>query len=381
MKRGAFNLLKTMNEPRKVIPERIREARESAGFTDEEFAEVLSVSRAAIGQYETGQSLPRGEIFARIIDVTGQPNSFFTTPRNRSVTRFRMPNWRSLKRMQRPDRLRIARRLEWGFDITSYIERFIELPEVSVPDFDFDFETDDDEKIELVAEAVRSLWNLGEEPIPDLTAVLECHGFILIADRVNCNDMDAVSRWQGGRPYILYSVDVESNSRTLFNLAHELGHIILHTAVEVTSKNLDKIERQANRFAGAFLLPKKQFTSEIASTSIDYFLTMKQRWCVAVAAMVYRCKDLGILNPTQVQYIWKQMNVRGIRKSEPLDNSFQLPSPTVLATGIRMLIENDVQSEAQVVGTLALNSYDIESLSGMDRDELQTKVVQLKLIK
>lgn len=365
----------------KLIPERIREAREASGFTDEQFADELGVSRGAIGHYETGLSAPRGEVFARIIEVTGQPPSFFTTPRNRSVSRFRMPNWRSLKRMQRPERLRIARRLEWAFDITSYLEQFIELPTVNLPQIDFDYETDDDDRIESVAEAVRNLWGLGQEPITDLTAVLEFNGCILIEEDVKCDDMDAVSRWQGGRPYILYSREVQSTSRTLFNLAHELGHIVLHASVEVNSKNLDKIERQANRFAGAFLLPRSQFASEIASTSIDYFLVMKQRWRVAVAAMVYRCKDLDILNPIQVQYIWKQMNVRRIRKKEPLDNAFDLLRPTVLATGFRMLMEHGVQTKAQVVGSLALNVYDVERLSGLEPEELQSNVVQLRLLK
>ncbi|ANL28598.1 helix-turn-helix domain-containing protein [Rhizobium phaseoli] len=364
----------------RIIPEQIREAREAAGLTDEQFAEQIGVSRGAVGHYETGMIAPRGDVFARIIDVTGQPASFFTTSRNRSA-RLRMPNWRSLKRMQRPDRLRIARRLEWALDIASYLERFIELPAVSLPSIDFDFENDDEEKIEGIAEIVRQHWGLAQEPVTDLPALLEYNGCILIEQDVRCEDMDAVSRWQGGRPFILYSREVESTSRTLFNLAHELGHVVLHSSVEVTSKNLDRVEKQANRFAGAFLLPRRQFTSEVARTSIDYFLVMKQRWRVAVAAMVYRCKDLGILNPAQVQYIWKQMAIRKIRKREPLDNAFKVSTPTILSSGIRMLIEHGVQSKSDIVGSLCLNSRDIEDICGLQRDELQAKVATLRLIK
>ena len=365
----------------RIVPEKIREAREATGLTDEQFAEAIGVSRGAVGHYETGLSVPRGDVFAKIIAATGQPPSFFVTPRKRLASRFRMPNWRSLKRMQRPDRLRVGRRLEWASDIVEYIERFIELPPVNVPAIEFDFETDSDEAIEEAAEATRKIWGLAQEPVTDLTAVLEFNGFVLVYEDVRSEDMDAVSRWQAGRPYILYSREVDSTSRLLFNLAHELGHIILHSSVEVTSKNLDKIERQANRFAGAFLLPRQRFASEVANTSIDYFMMMKQRWRVAIAAMVYRCKDLGILNATQVQYIWKQMNIRRIRRNEPLDNAFSLPLPTVLATGLRMLIEQGVQSKADIVDTLALNSFDVESLAGLEREELQTKVVPLRFHK
>src|SRR5689334_14298696 len=99
----------------RIIPERIREAREAVGLTDEQFAERIGVSRQAVGSYETGVASPRGEVFSRIIAVTRQAPAFFTTSRKRNAERFRMPNWRSLKRMQRPDRLRIGRRLEWSY--------------------------------------------------------------------------------------------------------------------------------------------------------------------------------------------------------------------------------------------------------------------------
>ena len=120
--------------------------------------------------------------------------------------------------------------------------------------------------------------------------------------------MDAVSRWQAGRPFILYSSQVESGPRCVFNLAHELGHIFLHAGVEVDSRNIDVIESQANRFAGAFLLPRETFPREVVSTSIKYFTYLKERWGVAIAAMVYRCKDLHLLSKSQHGYLMRQMH-------------------------------------------------------------------------
>src|SRR5262249_20535048 len=126
----------------KIIPERIREARESVGLTDEQFADQIGVTRQAVGAYETGAASPRGDVFSKIIAVTHQPPAFFTTARKRNAERFRMPNWRSLKRMQRPDRLRIGRRLEWAYHITEFAAEFVDLPPVSLPEIRFDFEAD-----------------------------------------------------------------------------------------------------------------------------------------------------------------------------------------------------------------------------------------------
>jgi Zn-dependent peptidase ImmA (M78 family) len=107
-----------------------------------------------------------------------------------------------------------------------------------------------------------------------------------------------------------------------------------------------------NRFAGAFLMPRRTFAREIANTTIDYFMSLKGRWRVALAAMIYRCKELGILNPDQVKYLWKQMNIRGIRKKEPLDNAFALSRPTVLASAAQMLIENRIKLPRQIAEDL-----------------------------
>jgi hypothetical protein len=46
-----------------------------------------------------------------------------------------------------------------------------------------------------------------------------------------------------------------------------------------------------------------------------------------------------------------------------------------------MLVNEGVRSRAQIVGDLALNTYDIESLSGMEREELQTKVIPIRMLK
>jgi len=370
-----------MKTPPRIIPERIREAREAAGLTDEQFAESLDVSRQFVGKLETGQAGPGGDTYSRIIAITNQPPNFFTTDRMRKLERFGVPNWRSLKRMQRPDRLRITRKLEWAYDVVDLIEKYINLPSVNIPDVEFDFESDSDEVIECLAELVREKWGLGLGPIADLPPLLEYNGIVLLEYPVKCEDMDAVSRWQGGRPYILYSRETKSNSRRIFNLAHELGHIILHSGVDADSNTLDRMERQANRFAGAFLLPRKSFPKEVVSTSIDYFLFLKERWRVAVAAMAYRCKDLSILNANQIKYIWKQMNSRGIRKSEPLDNAFNLSSPTVLDSAVSMLLDNEILAPTEIGETLALNSREIEELCGLPEGRLETKIVQLRLIK
>lgn len=357
----------------KPIPERIREAREARGLTIEGFADQLGVTRQAVAQYETGQISPSGETLAKIIAITALPPAFFISQRERA--RNGMPFWRGLKRMEQHHRRRISRRLEWAHDVTCYVQRFIQVPKVNIPDIEFDAQTDDTEQIENSAERLRDFWGLGRGPLRNLPLTLEKNGIVLVREAVHCADMDAVSCWQSGRPYLLFSAEVMSGPRSLYNLAHELGHIVLHAGVEVTTKNIDRIEKQANRFAGAFLLPRETFSEEVLGNSIAYFKQLKKRWGVAIAAMAYRCKDLGLLSTHQYAYLLRQMNMQKIRKVEPLDDSLPVPNPSLLADSLKMILERRVQTPEQLEDALRLNLADVECLCGVPAGFLDLKVV------
>jgi Zn-dependent peptidase ImmA (M78 family)/transcriptional regulator with XRE-family HTH domain len=362
----------------RIIPERIREAREATGLTMEEFAEQLGISKQAVGQYEVGQIAPGAPVMSSIIALTGQPPSFFTAARVRSADGFGIPYWRGLKRMNRPDRLRISRRLEWAWDVVNYIERFIDLPPVNLPSVEWDFEFGSDTELERIAARVRDHWGLGRGPIHHLAAVMESHGIIIIKEPVRCDEMDAVSRWQSGRPFILCSADKDHLPRKNFDLAHELGHIVLHYGIEATAETLSRLEKQADYFAGAFLMPRETFSREVVSTSLHYFFKLKERWRVSVQAMVYRSKELGLLNKSQVNYLWRQLTAKGMRKEEPLDTAFGSEQPTILAAALRMLVEHDVQTRSQIIDALNLNPKDLESLCGTETGFLDEKVVSLR---
>ena len=178
-----------------------------------------------------------------------------------------------------------------------------------------------------------------------------------------------------GRPYVLFSADVGSGPRTTYNLAHELGHMLLHSLVEVTSDNLAQIERQANRFSSALLLPQDTFSREVLGTSLSHFLFLKEKWGVSIAAMAYRCRDLDIINENQFSYIFRQLNLKMIRETEPLDDKFQTRIPSILSGSIRMLLDHGVQTKGQIEDALALNASDIESLCALPKGSLESRVV------
>ena len=116
--------------------------------------------------------------------------------------------------------------------------------------------------------------------------------------------------------------------RIRFDLAHELAHVLLHPWSEgldmIPKEEFKHREAQANMFAGAFLLPAESFIKDVRAypTDLKYYLWLKRKWRVSVAAMVYRSRQLEIITSNQHQYMMRQISKNGWRKQEPDDEPY-----------------------------------------------------------
>ena len=62
----------------------------------------------------------------------------------------------------------------------------------------------------------------------------------------------------------------KSSVRRNFDLAHELGHLLMHKHIDMDSldkKELRRVEHEANDFASYFLLPKDEFIKNFQELS------------------------------------------------------------------------------------------------------------------
>lgn len=94
--------------------------------------------------------------------------------------------------------------------------------------------------------------------------------------------IEGLSAWSSElqRPYVLLSSDKGNGFRSQFDLAHELGHLVLHKGIERSTdpQRYKLMEDQAHRFAGAFLLPAETFAADVKTpVTLDSLLLLKQR--------------------------------------------------------------------------------------------------------
>jgi Zn-dependent peptidase ImmA (M78 family)/transcriptional regulator with XRE-family HTH domain len=364
------------------VPERLREARMARGITISEMAEAIGVTRQAVSQYELGHVPPSGAVFAKIIDVLGMPLAYFLEPVEIKHVPTGVTFFRSLASATKKSREAITVRSKWIEKIYLYLQEYINFPKVNVPNYSAGNDLDD-EDIEDIAIAVRKKWGLGLGPISNVTLLLEKQGIIIARDEFGYSKTDACSQWRGERPFIFLGSDKESAVRSRFDACHELGHLVLHMwvdDVQFSDKRVQKrLENEANKFAAAFLLPRETFCQEIMSTSINHFKMLKRRWKVSIAAMVYRCHELGILSDSQVLYLRKQLSK--YRRREPLDDELTPENPNVLKQAITMLIEAGVKTPAEIVDELKLRPDFIESICNLPAGTLTLdgKVIPINL--
>ena len=135
------------------------------------------------------------------------------------------------------------------------------------------------------------------------------------------------------------------------------------------------------------MLPEKEFSEDVRpyATNLAYYVELKKRWKVSIAAMIRRAKDLEIITNDDYSKLMRNMQKQGIRKIEPLDSELRTAEPSLLRQAIKILFEEKVFTASEFLEELSteygLTIYpdDIEVLlslkEGTFREEKQTKVV------
>jgi transcriptional regulator len=370
-----------MNDERKVIPYRIKQARVSRGLSMVELSELVSVSKQAISQYEMGKNAPSKAILNSIAMVLRYPISFFYKPvpvnENASSAVF----FRSRK-TARVKALSAAReKIEIFREINDYLEQYVDFPILNLPKITYEDEginPIDNEQIEQYALILREYWGLGKGPIDNLISIVQKNGIMVSKMQLRLNKLDAFSVWFDNKPFIFLSSDKDTNVRIRFDIAHELGHLLMHADYysEEDLKNSaihEKLENEADRFAGAFLLPKESFSKDVFSTSIDHFIQMKAKWVVSIGCMIYRCDTLGILSSNQIKYLKDQMTTRVYWRKEPLDREMPVEKPFAHKQAILLLLENGIITPGQLVEETGCSAEEIEQYCYLDKGTLTTK--------
>lgn len=370
-------------------PLRLTEARNAKAMTMATLSELLGVSRQAISIFEKGLKTPSYENIIKLSNLLDVNIDFFYT-KSRNIQPITTPShFRSFKTATKKSRIKASIQEKWFAEFSQVLLEKLNFNGANIynPDIE-DFTLLTNEKIEELAVETRKYWGLGLGPISDITLLFEKNG-ILISKIVMDKTTQAFSNWRNNLAYIITEKN-NSNSRHRFNLAHELGHLIMHKHVSEEDHENEEVvklkENQANLFAGAFLFPKKSLLQEVSSCSMDALVYLKKRWGISIAAQSMRMKDIGLITENQYMYIFKQLaSFPGGRKTEPLDKEIPCETPKLMSNIIDFLVQNGKISIAEVKNILSINIDNLLDIAGKPKsyfypeEELSSNIIQFKL--
>ena len=348
------------------IPERLTQARESLGLTKAALSQIINVSPATITNWEKGSQLPTEGKLRTLSDKLEFQIHWFQ--KQAKILEESTPYfYRSLSTATKTSRSVAKIKLNWLNEVTETLEEWLDWPEVNIPSItETRFLKITNQEIEEIAAECRETWSLGNGPIDNIAQTIEAAGVILTKVLVGTSKMDGVSKWneEHKRPYMLIASDKANGIRNRFDMAHELGHLVLHRHVsnENFRKYYKEIERQANYFAGCFLLPAESFSSELPWPSLESMLAMKKRWKVSVSAMIMRSYQLELIDDDQKLRLYKGRSARGWTKREPYDHETPIEEPKLLSRAIQILLENGFLTKADVPLNIGLSEKTIEEI-------------------
>lgn len=346
------------------------------GYSRKQLSEMLGVTEQAVWQYENSYTSPKMQIVNELKRIFNVKSKYFYT--KDMITRYmtsanvdvmniayRSKVWNVISKTQAE-----AKHVEYLDTFVNYITAKVSLPTLKIIKLrdeviEYLNHSEDDRSTQINKVAKLARKRLGFEQITndDLMFLVEKSG-VFVFEKTIGEEIDAYSLWtRNERPYIILGNMKRSAVRRNFDIAHELGHLLLHYRLEFT--NLDRkehkiIENEANIFAGAFLLPEDEFALDMKYvahiTNPDAYLDLKKKWKTSLQVLGYRAAHLGIIEPKDHRNFYAAMHRKEYLKIEPLDEIIPLQKPMKIKTiidlvskkglvDIRQMIDNDWKVE------------------------------------
>jgi Zn-dependent peptidase ImmA (M78 family)/transcriptional regulator with XRE-family HTH domain len=305
-------------------PQMLTLLRESRGLSGAQLAKLADIPQPTLSRYENGLAsvdderllkIARAldypvEAFAWTDPVYGFGNAAFYHRKQQTLPQTAL---RKIQAQVNLTRMRLDRLLR-GVAVDARYE----LPVLDVEEFGSPAE---------VARAVRAHWRMPMGPVRDVAAAIELSGVIVVRSNFDSPKISAISLDNVGTyPALIIVNETIPADRERFTLAHELGHLVMHTSV-ITS---EEAEAEADAFAAEFLMPAAEIRQQLKGLTLQRAAQLKPVWRVAMSALVRRARDLGLLDERRYRSLNVSISQKGWRKLEPIE--VERDQPSVLAS-------------------------------------------------
>ena len=291
-----------------IYGERLRQMRELHRLTQSDLAsQVPDLTQPRLSRLEKNLASPEAELVEMLAGTLGVRGDFFRREPAPGLLGH-SPQFRSRSRLTASAK---ASALQWARLVLEEYDRLQErarrLPVALAPQ-------PEATPAEAATYARSRLGFSPSEPLPYLVLALERAGVTVLGLPYEADALDAFCAWRGGAPVVAVLAGAPGD-RLRFSVAHELGHLLLHTARQPHN---ELVEREADEFAAELLTPRHAIAPALpANPTLGRLTMLKTQWGVSLRSLVRRAREVGVIDQQRSTSLHRQLSARGWSRVEP----------------------------------------------------------------
>lgn len=291
-------------------PKKLALARMRRRMTGKALAEAAGITADTLSRVEKGRRPPDDRTVSKLAEVLNYPTAFFLGEDPADIDADGV-SFRSFSKMSAKEKDAAKAAGQLGIQLAAWADAEFNLPAPDLPDLSYQSDP------EKAATEARQYWGIGERPIGNMIGFLESKGVRVLSLSEDTANVNAFSFWRDRKPYIFLN-NFKTPESSIFDSAHELAHLLIHCKGDLRGDRL--LEREADGFAGAFLMPANDVRASVdRPVTSDVIIRTKKKWRVSAFALLHRLWRMKIIT-TEHHYrsLCIDLSRRGYRSAEPV---------------------------------------------------------------
>lgn len=312
---------------KELIGKKVKELRLLYNQTQEELANALGVSKEFISMIESGKRLPSLETMSKFGKIFSKDTDFFLREEEEPFAAlFRV------EALGAPERMALDKAAKFCEDY-AFLEKETEQIPVLPPAYPekpgiLKSLSALKEDAEHLAEGEWRRLGLGDEPIKDIFSLIESQGVHVIRQEMGNVGFDGAFLFSPENGAFVIVNASRPLVRQVFTAAHEYCHCLKHRnrGIQIDrniyedylNANAPAMDRYANAFAVAFLMPRKAIERAIKNLDkhlgAEEVIQLKRYFGVSYQAMVWRLVNLKFIPKARTEE-YLQIKPRSLEES------------------------------------------------------------------
>ena len=302
-----------------VVAARIRSSRIQKGYSMQEVADKIGVSKQMINKYEAGVSMPSSEKLIAFSKLFGHKVDYF----------FRRPeveigeiNFRKKSKFSNKKANSLKEEVRVQIENYLYIENICNLNNTFVNPLAECVISSKSDVIQAV-DILRNAWNIGDDTIHSIIQLLEDKEIKVIEVEEDTNLFDGLATVVDEKYYVIVINKSMPIERKRFTILHELGHLLLKL------NHLPQREQESycHSFASEMLLAQRNVILELgdkrSNIALNELKNIQEKYGISISAIVYKLSELKIISQEKLAGFYKRMNSNKALKQDVEQSRFE----------------------------------------------------------